>query len=82
MPALVADPWVVEFQGTYYIGYTVSPSKSSPWQTAYATTTDWQTFTKHRIILPLGPSGTWDAVNTFRGAVTRIGDTYVFPYTR
>ena len=77
----IADPWVVEFQGVYYIGYTVSPTKSSPWQTAYATTEDWQTFTKHSIILPLGPGGEWDAVNTFRGAVTRFGDTYYFAYT-
>ncbi|MEA3439393.1 MAG: hypothetical protein U9R58_03845, partial [Chloroflexota bacterium] len=77
----VADPWVVEFYGTYYIGYTVSPTTSSPWQTAYATTTDWLTLTKHGITLPLGPPGEWDAVNSFRGAVTRIGDTYVFAYT-
>ena len=78
----VADPWVVEFHGTYYIGYTVSPSKSSPWQTSYVTTIDWQTFTKsNTIILALGPSGTFDDSNTFRGAVTRFGDTYYFPYT-
>ncbi len=76
----VADPWVVEFHGTYYIGYTVSPTTLSPWQTAYATTTDWVTLTKHGITLPLASSG-WDSTNAFRGAVTRIGDTYVFPYT-
>ena len=51
----IADPWVFEFQGTYYIGYTVSPTPYSPWQTAYATTTDWQTFTKHGILLPFSP---------------------------
>jgi len=78
----VADPWVVEFQGTYYIGYTVSPSKSSPWRTSYVTTTDWVNFTKSNdIILDLGPPGSWDAANAFRGAVTRFGDTYYFPYT-
>jgi len=77
----VADPWVVEVQGTYYIGYTVSPTTSSPWQTAMATTTDWLTFNKIGIIFPLGPSGEWDAVNSFRGAVTRIDNTYLFPYT-
>jgi uncharacterized repeat protein (TIGR01451 family) len=76
----VADPWVVEFHGTYYIGYTVSPTKLSPWQTAYATTTDWITFTKHGIIFPKAASG-WDSNNAFRGAVTRIGDTYVLSYT-
>jgi len=76
----VADPWVYEYYGVYYIGYTVSPTKNSPWQTALATTTDWQTFTKQGVIFPLAPSG-WDAVNSFRGALTRIGDTYVFSYT-
>ncbi|HOT16759.1 MAG TPA: DUF2341 domain-containing protein [Bacteroidales bacterium] len=71
----VADPWVIEYSGTYYIGYTVSPTKSG-WSTAIATTTDWQTFTKHGVILPRGTDG-----NSFRGAVIRIGDEYVFPYT-
>ncbi len=76
----VADPWVYEFQGVYYIGYTVSSTKNSPWQTALATTTDWNSFTKHGVILPA--SGTpLDTQNSFRGAVTRIGDTYVFSYT-
>jgi len=76
----IADPWVYELNGTYYIGYTVSSTKSSPWQTALATTTDWVNFTKHGVILPA--SGTaFDAANSFRGAVTRIGDTYVFSYT-
>lgn len=42
----VADAWVVELNGTFYIGYTVSSTKSSPWRTAMATTTDWVTFTK------------------------------------
>ena len=77
----VADPWVVEFKGTYYIGYTVSPTKSSPWKTAYVTTTDWVNFTKHGIIRDLGPSGSWDQLNAFRGAVTRFEDTYYFSYT-
>ncbi|MCU0458725.1 MAG: DUF2341 domain-containing protein [Bacteroidales bacterium] len=76
----VADPWVYEYHGTYYVGYTVSSTKSSPWQTALATTTDWVNFTKIGVILPA--SGTaFDAANSFRGAVTRIGDTYVFSYT-
>ena len=78
----MADPWVVEFHGVYYIGYTVSPSKSSPWRTSYVTTDDWETFVKsNEIILDLGPPGAWDAANAFRGAVTRFGDTYYFPYT-
>jgi len=72
----VADPWVYEYDGVYYIGYTVSPSTSSPWQTALATTIDWLTFTKNGIILPRGTE-----YNSFRGAVTRIDDEYVFSYT-
>jgi len=71
----VADPWVIEHDGVYYIGYTVSPTKSG-WSTALATTTDWQTFTKHGVILPRGTDG-----NSFRGAVTRIDDQYVFAFT-
>jgi hypothetical protein len=77
----VADAWVVELNGVFYIGYTVSSTKSSPWRTAMATTTDWMTFTKQGIILDLGSSGAWDQYDAFRGAVTRIGDTYYFPYT-
>ncbi len=76
----VADPWVFEFQGTYYIGYTVSSTKNPPWSTACAMTTDWQTFTKLGVIFPVNTSG-WDATNSFRGAVTRIGDDYIFSYT-
>ena len=78
----VADPWVVEFQGVSYIGYTVSPTKHHPWRTSYVTTTNWITFTKsNEIILDLGMPGTWDEDNAFRGAVTRFGDVYYFPYT-
>jgi len=72
----VADPWVYLYNGVYCIGYTVSPTTSSPWQTALATTTDWQTFTKQGLILESGSE-----YNSFRGAVTRIGDEYVFSYT-
>jgi len=75
----VADPWVYEYHGVYYIGYTVSPSKNSPWYTACATTTDWLTFTKIGVILPLGSGD--DGTNSFRGALTRIGNEYVFSYT-
>ena len=75
----VADPWVYDYHGVYYIGYTVSPTKSSPWYTACATTADWEEFTKIGVILPLGTG--LDASNSFRGALTRIGDEYVFSYT-
>ncbi len=78
---IIADPWVYESQGVYYIGNTVSPQHVSPWQTAVATTTNWTDFTKRGIILPLAESGD-DAMNSFRGAVTRIGNNYVFAYTR
>jgi len=71
----VADPWVIEHEGIYYIGYTVSPGTSG-WSTALATTTDWETFTPLGIILDKGTE-----TNSFRGAVTRIGDQYVFAYT-
>jgi hypothetical protein len=76
----VADPWVVKFGSTFYIGYTASPSKSN-WNTTYASTTDWSTFTKsNTVILNQGP-GAYDQSSAFRGAVTRIGDNYLFPYT-
>lgn len=76
----IADPWVYVFNNIFYIGYTVSPTKYSPWQTALATTTDWVTFTKHGVILPA--SGTsFDNANSFRGAVTKVGDKYIFSYT-
>ena len=77
----IADPWVVEFNGTYYIGYTASPTKTN-WNTTYATTTDWLTFTKsNTVILGQGGAGAYDSTSAFRGAVTLIGDTYYFPYT-
>lgn len=74
---MVAHPWVYEFDGTYYIGYTASATGSNPYQTALATTTDWTSILKHGIMFPAGTDG-----NTFRGSVTRIGDNYVFSYTR
>ena len=71
----IADPWAYEFMGTYYIGYTVSPTTSG-WSTAMATTEDWTVFTKQGLILDKGSE-----TNSFRGAVSRIGDQYVFAYT-
>jgi hypothetical protein len=78
---ITANPWAVELDGTTYIGYTASNSGSSPWNTAYATTTDWTTFIKRGVTLPLGPPGAWDEGTAFRGAVSRFGDTYYFPYS-
>jgi len=77
----VADPWVIELHDVYYIGYTVSSSKSSPWRTAVAVTEDWMTFEKQGVILDWGGAGAWDQYDAFRGAVTRFGDTYYFAYT-
>jgi hypothetical protein len=75
----VADPWVVKFGDTYYIGYTASPTKAG-WNTTYATTTDFLTFTKSNTVI-LGQGGSYDSTSAFRGAVTQVGDTYYFPYT-
>ena len=80
----IADPWVYNYYGTYYIGYTVSGKEYGqyPWKTAMATTTDWTNFTKQGVIFPTAESESeWDHWNSFRGAVTRIEDTYVFSYT-
>ncbi|MRS03615.1 DUF2341 domain-containing protein, partial [bacterium] len=76
----IADPWIYNYHGVFYIGYTVSGNGQWPWNTALATTSDWINFEKHGIILPLAESG-WDATNSFRGALIRIADTYVFSYT-
>ena len=75
----IADPWVVEFDGTFYVGYTASPTKAN-WNTTYATTTDWVTLTKSNTVI-LGQGSGYDANSAFRGAVTKFGDTYYFPYT-
>ena len=77
----IADPWVVEFDSTFYVGYTASPTKAG-WNTTYATTTDWVSYTKsNTVILGQGGAGSYDSTSAFRGAVTQIGDTYYFPYT-
>jgi hypothetical protein len=75
----IADPWVVKFGDTYYIGYTASSTKAG-WNTTYATTTDFSTFTKSNTVI-LGQGGSYDSTSAFRGAVTQFGDTYYFPYT-
>jgi len=79
---VVADPWVYYHNGTYYIGYAgVNNTTGICPNTAYVTTTDWETFTKKPIILPTGPPGSFDSFGVFRGAVTRVEDLYVFIYT-
>jgi len=77
----VADPWVIELNDVYYIGYTVSTTKSSPWRTALTVTEDWVTFEKQGVILDWGGAGAWDQYDAFRGAVSRFNDKYYFAYT-
>jgi hypothetical protein len=77
----IADPWVYEYDGTYYIGYTAGSIQYGvqPWVTACATTTDWQNFYKIGVIYSSSGSG-WDSHSCFRGAVTRVGDNYLLSY--
>ena len=46
----IADPWVYEYDGTYYIGYAAGATANPPWETALAKTTDWINFEKIGII--------------------------------
>ncbi len=78
--AVVAHPWVIEDRGTWYIGYSAMYDTGLPVQIGYGTTTDWQTFTKHGVLFPPAPLGS-GGTNYFRGAGTRIGNTYVLTYT-
>ena len=48
---------------------------------AYYTTTDFIHFTKRNISLGCGNSKDWDADNAHRGAISRFGNYYYFPYT-
>jgi len=77
----VADPLVYKFGDIYYIFYSASHTKHHPWVEAYVTTTDLIHYTKHNIVLGCGNKDDWDADNAHRGAITRFGDYYYFPYT-
>jgi len=78
---VVADPWVYEFDGTYYIGYAgVANTNGIGSVTAYVTTEDWQTFTKKPILVTTGPPGSFDFLASARGACTRVGDEYIIIY--
>mgnify|MGYP006285974525 CR=1 FL=1 len=74
------NPWVYEFEGVYYIGYTVSheiPAEgSTPWRTGLVTTSDWVNFEKKGYLL----TGV-NEFNCFRGAVTLLNNIYILPYT-
>jgi LPXTG-motif cell wall-anchored protein len=70
----IADPHPVKAGNTWYIFYAASPTTWG-WSTMYATTTDWQTFTKSTSYLY-----TTDGNSPFRGAISRFGNTYYFPY--
>ena len=75
----VADPWIYEEHGIYYIGYACSRSRFSPWRTALALTTDFVNFKKAGIVLNLGRG--WNSECAFRGALTKFDKTFIFPYT-
>ena len=75
----VADPWAMKENGIWHIGYACSRTKSKPWRTALALTIDFVTFEKKGVILNLGHG--WNNSCAFRGALTKIGDTWYFPYT-
>ncbi len=72
----IADPWVCEYYGVYSVGYTVSPTISSPWQTAMAYTSIGKPLPNRNYFTPWDPN-----TNSFRGAVTKLEIAYVFPYT-
>jgi len=74
----VADPWAIEVNGSAYIGYTSGMAATEPWDMATAVTSDYQTFSKLGPLLSRILGGSTDM---FRGAVTRVGDTYYLPYT-
>lgn len=76
----VADPWIVYWKGTHYIGYAAGKSFNPPWLTGMATTTDFTNITRLGVILNSNAPATWDDTNAFRGAVTKYGRMYVLPY--
>jgi len=73
----VADPWIYEEDGLYYVGYACGRTKHRPWRTALSITADFEHFLKLGVILNLG----WRSNCAFRGALTKIGNTYYFPHT-
>lgn len=77
-----ADPWVLKFNSTYYVGYTYSGGTTTvqPWQTALVTTPDLVTFTKQGAILTNGSSGAIDSTGAFRGALVKNGGLYYLLY--
>jgi hypothetical protein len=70
----IADPHAVRIGDTWVIFYAASPT-TSDWKTSWAMTQNWETFTKSGTYLR-----TKDDNSPFRGAVSRFGDTYYFPY--
>lgn len=73
----VADPWIMEESGIYYIGYACSPHSHRPWRTALAITAIFSDFKKLGVIMNLVRGSNC----AFRGAMTKINGTYYFPYT-
>ncbi len=78
---VIADPHIVKFAGTYYIFYSCGFQVPRPWTTALAISTDLVSFWKQGVVLSYGDEGTWDNGEAVRGAITRVGDVWYFPYT-
>ncbi len=78
-----ADPWVIKFGSTYYVGYTYSSGTTTlpPWNTAIATSADLVTFAKGTTILPTGSTGSIDSTGAFRGAMLQTGNLYYLLYS-
>jgi len=80
-----ADPFVFEKDGVFYIGVAANTASglSPPWRTGFYKTTDFINFEKVQGYpgLALGSAGSWDDAAAWRGAVTKIGDTYYYVYS-
>ena len=80
-----ADPYVFEKDGEFYIGFAGNAKGmglGAPWKTGFYKTTDFKTFVKVSAnpVLDVGESEAWDENAAWRGAVTKIGDTYYLAY--
>ena len=80
-----ADPFVFEKDGVFYIGVAANTASGTdpPWRIGFYKTTDFATFTKVQGYpsLNLGADGSFDEKAAWRGAVTKVGDTYYEVYT-
>jgi uncharacterized protein DUF2341/glycosyl hydrolase family 43 len=74
--SIAADPFALEIEDVAYIFIT----GGDPYTTGVFKTTDYVTFTEIGQVFGTGPTGSFDEDSAFRGAITRFGDTYYFPY--